>query len=233
MIEQESVLKQLQYARRTLALLEEQAAGFTSLTIPAYLAIELEDKRREVASLQGKIKQINEAANGQTSAVTSRNSDGSNRTKVFMSYSHEDKIWLDRLLVHLKPYEQFGWTNKDGSKQKLEIWDDTAIQPGQNWRNEIINALNTAKVAVLFISPDFFTSQFIESKELPSLLASSNEHGLIVLPIIIKPTTFRSSWIAQYKFFNNPSYSLSEMPKSRQEETFANLSEAIISTLRS
>ncbi|MEW5870103.1 MAG: hypothetical protein AB1894_12565 [Chloroflexota bacterium] len=42
----------LETARRALAILEQQAAGYTSLTIPAHLKIELEDKRKEVAELE-------------------------------------------------------------------------------------------------------------------------------------------------------------------------------------
>jgi len=41
----------LRMARRALAILEEQAAGYTALTIPTHLKIELEEKRREVAEL--------------------------------------------------------------------------------------------------------------------------------------------------------------------------------------
>ncbi len=42
----------LKRARRALEALEEQAAGYTSLTIPVNLKLELEDKRREVAELE-------------------------------------------------------------------------------------------------------------------------------------------------------------------------------------
>ena len=45
----------LTMARRALAILEEQAAGYTHLTIPAHLQIELEEKRRQVAELEAKI----------------------------------------------------------------------------------------------------------------------------------------------------------------------------------
>ncbi len=41
-------------ARRALATLEEQAAGYTTLTIPAHLQIELEEKRREAAELEAR-----------------------------------------------------------------------------------------------------------------------------------------------------------------------------------
>lgn len=39
-------------ARRALAILEEQAAAFGSLHIPAYLQIELEDQRKKVSELE-------------------------------------------------------------------------------------------------------------------------------------------------------------------------------------
>jgi hypothetical protein len=43
-------------ARRTLAILEEQAAAYTALTIPAHLRIELEEQRRKVAELEARRK---------------------------------------------------------------------------------------------------------------------------------------------------------------------------------
>jgi tetratricopeptide (TPR) repeat protein len=45
----------LENARRTLSILEAQAAGYTSLTIPAHLAGELEDARKKVAELEKQI----------------------------------------------------------------------------------------------------------------------------------------------------------------------------------
>jgi hypothetical protein len=45
----------LERARRTLAILEQQAAGYTTLTLPAHLAVELEEKRKEVADLEKRL----------------------------------------------------------------------------------------------------------------------------------------------------------------------------------
>jgi len=44
----------LRMARRALAILEQQAAGYTALSLPVHLQIELEEKRREVAALEAR-----------------------------------------------------------------------------------------------------------------------------------------------------------------------------------
>jgi hypothetical protein len=46
----------LEMARRALSILEEQSAGYGQLHIPAHLQIELEEKRREVAELEKRLK---------------------------------------------------------------------------------------------------------------------------------------------------------------------------------
>ncbi len=46
----------------------------------------------------------------------------SNRTKVFISYSHNNKRELERLKVHLRAAEQ---------DQIVDWWDDTKIRPGE------------------------------------------------------------------------------------------------------
>jgi hypothetical protein len=63
MSDREVVHPALAMARRSLQILEEQAAGFGKLQIPAHLRLELEEKRREVAELEARFrdaKDINE-----------------------------------------------------------------------------------------------------------------------------------------------------------------------------
>ncbi len=56
MTDKEIITPALNMARRSLAILEEQAAGFGKLQIPTHLKIELEEKRQEVAELEAKLR---------------------------------------------------------------------------------------------------------------------------------------------------------------------------------
>jgi len=57
--------------------------------------------------------------------------------RLFISYSHLDREWCDRLYKHL-----FGI-----DKEVLaEIWYDRRISPGSQWDNEIFQHLDQADV---------------------------------------------------------------------------------------
>ena len=143
----------------------------------------------------------------------------SSRTKVFISYSHADKEWLDRLKRHLKPLVREG---------NLDCWDDTHIRPGDDWKQEIQNALDTAQVAVLLISADFFASDFIDETELPPLLADAKAKGVRILPVIISASRFkRVPELARFQAVNPPDRPLDEMPRAEQEKVLERLAHTI------
>ena len=56
MTNQEVMTPALAMAKRSLAILEEQAAGFGKLQMPGHLRIDLEEKRRQVAELEAKLR---------------------------------------------------------------------------------------------------------------------------------------------------------------------------------
>jgi hypothetical protein len=146
------------------------------------------------------------------------------RNQVFISYSHKDKKWLERLQTHLGPLARAG----------LKFWDDTKIKPGAVWREEIKRALDSAKAAVLLVSADFLASDFIDKNELPPLLDAAEKEGAKILSIIVSPCRFsETESLSRFQSMNPPSYPLTGMGRDAQEDVFYRTSKAVEDALKS
>jgi tetratricopeptide (TPR) repeat protein len=144
--------------------------------------------------------------------------------KIFISYSHKDRDWLERLQVHLKPLERDGL---------FEFWDDTRIRTGDEWRKEIKDALNSAAAAVLLISADFIASDFIAAEELPPLLAAVEKEGVKILPLILSPSRFENiKSLSRFQSVNPPSKPLIKLEKGEQEEYLLKLSDDVLRAVK-
>jgi hypothetical protein len=108
---------------------------------------------------------------------------------VFISYSHKDEDWKDRLVTHLGVLQQEGL---------LDLWDDRRIGAGEDWYQKIEEAIAKARATVLLVSADFLTSNFIMSKEVPRLLERKDKEGLRIFPVIIRPCAWKHvKWLAR------------------------------------
>jgi hypothetical protein len=146
------------------------------------------------------------------------------RGLMFVSYSHADEYWLSRLQVHLKPLAREG---------RIELWADTEIQVGDEWRIEIRKAVESCAVAILLISADFMASDFIDQNELPPLLDAARQRGVRILPVLVSSSYFEDSDLGRYQALNPPSKPLDMVSKGEQEAVFAKLHKAIRSVLLS
>ena len=140
------------------------------------------------------------------------------RTSVFISYSRKDKRYLEELHTHLAYYVR---------KEALNFWDDTMIPPGSNWRRETEKALQSAKVIVLLISPDYLASDFIVNHDLPLALAGAEQEGTIILPVILRRCAFKDTELAQYQAVADPSTPLSEMKPAKRDAVWLKVVECI------
>lgn len=141
------------------------------------------------------------------------------RTTVFISYSHKDKRWLEKLRTTLQPIVPL---------DAIAIWDDTHIKAGDKWREEIDRALGSAKVAVLLVSPDFLASNFIAEFELPPLLQAAKREGLTILWIAVRPSVYRYTVIGEYQAVNDPKWPLYKLSGARREEELVKIGEQIM-----
>src|SRR5258706_10897121 len=107
-----------------------------------------------------------------------------NRNIVFVCYAHRDRKYLVELREHLAPLLRAG---------TIEVWDDTRLRGGEEWRKEIKQALASAKVAICLVSRYFCASKFIAEYELPPLLTAAKAEGVVILPVVVGGCDYDSS----------------------------------------
>ena len=113
------------------------------------------------------------------------------RDQVFISCSHRDSRWLERLQIYLAPIERRGGIHR---------WDDTLIAPGHRWEREIEAALERTRVAILLVSAEFLASDFIARVELPRLLGAAENQGVLIIPVVLDHCNFeRCTELAQFQ----------------------------------
>lgn|SRR5574341_2440024 len=106
---------------------------------------------------------------------------------IFISYSHKDEKWKDRLVTQLAVLQ------KD-----FEIWTDREIEAGEDWYQKIDEALNNASVAILLVSANSLTSKFILNEEVARLLKRRDEEGLRIIPVILGDCAWQSvDWLVR------------------------------------
>jgi internalin A len=138
--------------------------------------------------------------------------------QVFVSYSHRDKKWLDRLQVHLAPLLQNG---------AVTVWSDNRIRPGQEWKTEIESAMASARVAVLLVTSDFLASDFIQKNELPPLLEAAQAKGLTILWVAVSASLYEEARFAKYQAVNDPSQPLNSLPKAKRESELVQIARRV------
>jgi hypothetical protein len=143
--------------------------------------------------------------------------------KVFVSYSHEDAKWLNRLKKFLRPMER---------NAELQLWSDLSIQPSYNWHAEIQAAITGSDAAILLISQDFVASDYVASEELPRLLSAASERGLKIFPVFVAHSVLRNSSLLRFQGVNTPSAPLDSMEESEQNRVFVRLAESIDDLLK-
>jgi formylglycine-generating enzyme required for sulfatase activity len=139
---------------------------------------------------------------------------------VFISYSHVDRIWVERLQRMMAPLLR-------ATGQELRLWDDSQIEDGRPWRPAIEAALAEAKVALLLVSDAFLASEFVINEELPALLAAAKAEGVPILWASVGPCHVEVTEIYHYQAVLSPSRHLKAMDEVELAEALKTITLAI------
>jgi hypothetical protein len=129
--------------------------------------------------------------------------------KIFISYSHKDEAWKDRLLRYLNVL----------LRSNFDFW--TSGLPDGAMVEE---AIRQADLAVLLISPDYLASDFIRDKELPALLERRHKEGLAIVPIALRPSAWSTiPEITELHFGNDPTVPLEFLSEADIDRTLSDI----------
>lgn len=134
---------------------------------------------------------------------------------VFISYSHLDAEWLQKVKKFLKPLEDKGL---------IHVRDDTHIKPGEEWLPEIRKSLESARAAVLLVSQDFLCSELITHEEVPALLESAKNRGAAILWIPIKYSTYSDyAVLSKFQAAQDPEHPLEALPENQRNKVLVDI----------
>lgn len=97
--------------------------------------------------------------------------------EIFLCYAREDEALLKELEKHLRVLRRQGI---------IDLWYDRNISAGADWEREIDNHLNTARVILLLVSPDFLDSDYCYGIEMKRAMERHEQGEACVIPIILR-----------------------------------------------
>jgi internalin A len=139
--------------------------------------------------------------------------------KAFVSYSHKDKDWLDKIRKFIAPRGAFG-------SEALDLWDDTRIPAGSEWFEEIDQAIRQSAYSILLASQDFLDSEFIWKHEVPKLI-EMRAKGHVVFWIPVRPSLTARTVLGKLQAVSDPGKPLSTLSEPEQETALVKIAETI------
>src|SRR6266852_6087155 len=104
--------------------------------------------------------------------------------EVFYSYAHEDEKLRDELVKHLANLRRQG---------VITEWYDRDISAGKEWDEDIAQHLDSARVILLLISPDFMNSDYSNDVEVRRAMERHEAGEARVMPIILRPVDWEGA----------------------------------------
>ena len=110
--------------------------------------------------------------------------------EIFFSYAHKDEDLMDAVRKQLVIFDR---------QKRIVKWYDRKLLPGKSWKGEIDHHINYADIVLLFVSPDFFESDYCYEVELTQALKQHQEGRTVVIPVIVRPCAWHTAPFATFQ----------------------------------
>ena len=115
--------------------------------------------------------------------------------KFFISYSHLDMKYKEKLLTTLKSLEL---------AYSIDVWHDGKILAGGDINREVLKELVCSDIVLLLVTPNFLASWYCMKVELKKSVNRMKKGECIVIPVMFQDCTLDSSL---------PFYNLNRVPR--------------------
>jgi Trypsin-like peptidase domain/TIR domain len=136
--------------------------------------------------------------------------------EVFFSYHPKDSMQRDELAIHLKPMKRAGL---------ITDWYAANTEAGVEEKTEAKHHLDTARIILMLVSPDFLASDYHYDVEMARALERHKAGEARVIPIILKDT---EGWnTTEFRDLLSLPRDRKPVNKHNKDEAFANIAREI------
>jgi TIR domain len=130
--------------------------------------------------------------------------------KIYYSYAHADREWLERLSGHLEVFKQQG---------HITEWDNSAVQPGTEWSAVIDYQRSTSDLILLLLSAHYLASDFCSIVEMPSAIELHERGKARTIPILLSPVSWKQTPLGTFHALPSNGIPLTQWSKSEEALT--------------
>ena len=138
--------------------------------------------------------------------------------EIFFSYSHKDETLREELGKQLSLLQWQGI---------ITGWHDRKIVAGQEWKDEIDTHLNTARIILLLISPDFMASKYCFGVEVKRAMERHEQGEAMVIPVILRPVYWKGAPFGKLQALPTDAKAVTSSKWHDLDEAFFNVAEGI------
>lgn len=134
---------------------------------------------------------------------------------LFISFAVADIELQQSLLKHLSILERIG---------DIRCWSVEDIPPGASRLQELKTALERADVALLLLSADFLSSDFLQEVEVPQLFLQREQRGLRVVPVLLRTCPWEyHPWIGSLNPLPRNAVSIAACDADRRDQALSDV----------
>ena len=138
--------------------------------------------------------------------------------EIFFCYAREDEVLRQGLEKQLRALRRQG---------VIYLWHDRNISAGTEWEREIGQHLNTARIILLLVSPDFIDSDYCYGVEMKRAMERHERGEARVIPVILRPVYWKKAPFGKLQALPTDAKPVTSPKWHSQDEAFFDVAEGL------